>query len=151
MSALHVVFTVAGNHYVLAASDVLHMESFSGATVVPGAAAYVAGLVQIRGAVIPVVDVRVRFGLPTVERALENRVVVVQSGTRAVGLLVDSARDVVKLAPEQFRPPPEMVARQAAGFVKAVVQSGPRLLLLMDFHKVIGEDALHGEQRQSQL
>ena len=70
------------------------MESFAGATPVPGAPPYVAGLVQVRGRVVPVVDLRARFGLPAAEPTLDTRIVVAQHGERTVGLLVDSAREV---------------------------------------------------------
>ena len=96
MSVLHVVFKVDGAEYALPAADVLQMESFTGATPVPGAPSHVAGLVQVRGRVIPVVDARARFGLPPVERTLDSRVVVGQLGDRTVGLLVDSAREKAK-------------------------------------------------------
>jgi purine-binding chemotaxis protein CheW len=144
MSTLHVVFKVAGAEYVIPASEVMQMESFTGATPVPGAPAHVAGLVQVRGRVVPVVDARARFGLPPVDRTLDSRVVVGQLGSRTVGLLVDSAREVMKLAPEQLQPPPPMVAEQAQGFVKAVAQVGPRLVMLIDFSRVIGEEKVHG-------
>ena len=62
----------------------------------PGAAAVRRGLVQVRGRVVPVVDLRARFGLPAIAPTLDSRVVVVQSGERTVGLLVDSAREVLK-------------------------------------------------------
>ncbi len=145
MSALHVVFKVAGAEYVIPAAEVLQMESFTGATPVPGAPPHVAGLVQVRGRVIPVVDARARFGLPPGERTLDSRVVVGQLGTRTVGLLVDSAREVLKLAPEQLQPPPPLVAEQAKGFVKAVAQVGPRLVMLIDFPRVIGEEKVDGD------
>jgi purine-binding chemotaxis protein CheW len=145
VSALHVLFKVAGSEYVLPASDVLQMESFTSATRVPGAPPYVAGLVQIRGRVVPVVDLRTRFGLQSAEPVLDTRVVVVQQGERAVGLLVDVAREVVSIAPENFKPPPEIVAEQAAGFVKAVAQVGGRLVMLIDCDRVIGEGKLHGK------
>jgi purine-binding chemotaxis protein CheW len=144
MSTLHVVFKVAGAEYAIPASEVMQMESFTGATPVPGAPAHVAGLVQVRGRVVPVVDARARFGLPPVDRTLDSRVVVGQLGSRTVGLLVDSAREVMKLAPEQLQPPPPMVAEQAQGFVKAVAQVGPRLVMLIDFSRVIGEEKVHG-------
>lgn len=147
MSALHVLFKVAGSEYVLPAADVLQMESFSGATRVPGAPPFVAGLVQIRGRVVPVVDLRARFGLPEAAPALDTRVVVVQQGERVVGLLVDAAREVVSIAGEAFRPPPEIVAEQAAGFVKAVAQVGGRLVMLIDCDRVIGKGKLHGNER----
>jgi purine-binding chemotaxis protein CheW len=144
MSTLHVVFKVAGAEYIIPASEVMQMESFTGATPVPGAPAHVAGLVQVRGRVVPVVDARARFGLPPVDRTLDSRVVVGQLGSRTVGLLVDSAREVMKLAPEQLQPPPPMVAEQAQGFVKAVAQVGQRLVMLIDFSRVIGEEKVHG-------
>ncbi|NOJ81048.1 chemotaxis protein CheW [Myxococcus xanthus] len=145
MSVLHVVFKVDGAEYVLPAADVLQMESFTGATPVPGAAPHVAGLVQVRGRVIPVVDARLRFGLPPVERTLDSRVVVAQLGGRVVGLVVDSAREVLKLEPQQLKPPPPLVVEGARGFVKAVAQVGPRLVMLIDFPRVIGEETLDGD------
>jgi purine-binding chemotaxis protein CheW len=145
VSALHVLFKVAGSEYVLPAADVLQMESFTGATRVPGTPPYVAGLVQVRGRVVPVVDLRARFGLPAAEPVLDTRVVVVQQGERVVGLLVDIAREVVSIPPETFRPPPEIVTEQAAGFVKAVAHVGGRLVMLIDCDRVIGEGKLHGK------
>jgi purine-binding chemotaxis protein CheW len=145
MSVLHVVFKVGSAEYVLPAADVLQMESFSGATPIPGAKQYVAGIVQIRGRVVPVIDTRLRFGLPPADRTLDSRVVVSQLGDRTVGLVVDSAREVLKLEMDQLRPPPSMVAEQANGFVKAVAQIGPRLVMLIDLEKVVGKEQLHGE------
>jgi purine-binding chemotaxis protein CheW len=140
MSALYVLFKVGDAEYVLPASDVLHMESYAGATFVPGAPEYVVGLMQSRRRVIPVVDLRRRFGLPPVAPTLDSRVVVVQSGERAIGLLADSAREVKHIPAEEFRPPPQLIAEQASGYVTKVAQAGARLLMLVDFHKVIGEE-----------
>jgi purine-binding chemotaxis protein CheW len=145
MSELHVLCKIADVEYVLPGDDVLQMESFGGATRVPGAAAEVAGLVQIRGRVVPVLDMRVVFGLPTIEPTLNSRVVVMKKGERTVGLLVDSAREVLKIAPADFSPPPPVVTQQTDGLVKAVVQKGARLLMLIDFTKIIGEEQQHGK------
>jgi purine-binding chemotaxis protein CheW len=145
MNALYVLFKVADAEYVLPAADVLHMESYSGATRVPGAPAHVVGLMQIRRRVIPVVDLRLRFGLPAREPTLDSRVVVVQCGERAVGLLADSAREVKSMNADDFRPPPELIAEQSAGYVTRVAQAGTRLLMLIDFRQVIGEEVPHGK------
>lgn len=145
MSTLHVLFKVADADYALIASDVLQMESFTGATRVPGTQPHVVGLVQIRSRVIPVVDLRVRFGLPAREPTLDSRVMVVQCGARVVGILADSAREVAHIAADAFRPPPEIVVQQAAGYVVSVAQLGERLIMLMDSRKVIGEEVLHGK------
>ena len=106
MSELHVLCKIADVEYVLPAADVVQMESFAGATKVPGAAAQVAGLVQIRGRVVPVVDMRVVFGLETIVPTIDSRVVVMKRGERTVGLLVDSAREVLKIPAADFHPPP---------------------------------------------
>ena len=139
---LHVLFKVAESEYVVSAADVLHMESFTGATRVPGTPSHVTGLMQIRQRVVPIVDLRMRFGLPDIAPTIDSRVVVVQTGTRAVGLLVDSAREVIELAEGSFQPPPDVVVQQAQGFVTSVAQAGQRLLMLIDLHKVIGEETL---------
>jgi purine-binding chemotaxis protein CheW len=143
MSSLHVTFRVGNADYAIDAADVLHLESFTEATHVPGAPAFVAGLVQVRGKLVPVVDLRTRFGLAPVERTLDNRVIVVKVGTRVAGLLVDSAREVIKLDAATFEPPPELVGDQAAGFVKAIATQARRLLLVVDIPRLIGEEALH--------
>lgn len=145
MSTLHVLFRVADVDYALPASEVLYMESFAGATRVPGTQPHVAGLVQIRSRVIPVIDLRARFGLPATTPSLDARVMVVQCGERNIGLLADSAREVLGIDPALFRPPPALVAQQARGFVRSLAQVGDRLIMLMDSKTVIGEEVLHGD------
>jgi purine-binding chemotaxis protein CheW len=71
-------------------------------------------------------------------------VVVVQSGTRALALLADSAREVVKIDPQTYRAAPEMVADTGQGFVKSVAHAGNRLVMLIDLQKVIGEEQIDG-------
>lgn len=141
---LHVSFRVGNASYAVPAADVLHLESYETATHVPGAPAYVAGLVQVRSRLVPVVDLRVRFGLPAsepaAERLIDRRVIVVQVGPRVAGLLVDSAREVLQIDPAAFEKPPELVERQTAGFVKAVATVAKRLFLLVDIPRVLGEE-----------
>ena len=143
MSILHIVFRVGTAEYVVAASDVVQMESFTGVTKVPGTPDHVRGLVQIRSRVVPVVDLRARFRLPPVEPTLDTRIVVVHIGERNVGLLVDGARDIVRIAAGDFKPPPDVVLEQSDGFVKSVAQAGDRLLMLVDCEKIIGEEQAH--------
>lgn len=143
---LYVVFRVAEAEYVISAEQVLQMESYDGATHVPGAPAYVAGIVQVRGRVVPVVDLRVRFGAPPATPTLDTRIVVAQSEDRTVGLLVDTAREVLQLDPAKLQHTPRVMTERAQGFVKGVVPHGKRLLMVLDLERAIGEEHLHGEQ-----
>jgi purine-binding chemotaxis protein CheW len=142
MSSLHVTFRVGTAEYAIPASQVLHLESFETATHVPGAPPYVAGLVQVRGRVVPVVDLRKRFGLPPTDRELAHRVVVVQLGTRVAGLLVDSAREVMQLDDASFREAPELIKQQANGFVTAIATVRDRMFLIVDVPRVIGQEVV---------
>jgi purine-binding chemotaxis protein CheW len=143
VSKLHVAFKVGSAEYVIGADQVLHLESFTEATRVPGTPEFVIGLVQVRGRLIPVVDLRARFGLGPAERTLDNRVIVVSVAGRVVGMLVDSARDVLRLDEDAFEPPPDLVGLQAAGFIKAVTTLAQRMLLVVDLPRVIGEEISH--------
>jgi purine-binding chemotaxis protein CheW len=146
VSALHVLFKVGDAEYVLPSAEVQELETFTGATRIPGAARHVAGLVQIRGKVIPVIDLRTRFGLPPIERTLDSRVIVVTERDREVGLLADSAREILKIEHEKFGPPPDVVSEQASGFVNAIAQAGQRLVMRLDTGKVIGVDGIPEEK-----
>jgi purine-binding chemotaxis protein CheW len=147
---LHVLFRVGEAEYGLAARDVAQLESWAGGTPVPGTLPYVAGIVQVRGKVIPVVDLRVRLGLERAEATADSRLVVVAHGDRTVGLLVDSAREVVALDRARITPPPPLLATQTGGLVAGVAHLGPRMVLLLELAELLdhplpagttGEDA----------
>ena len=140
--ALYVLFKVDDANYAMSADVVLQMETYTGATTVPGAPPFVAGIIQLRGRVIPVVDLRARFGLPPRATTLETRVVVGELNDRTVALVADSAREVIRLLPSQLKPPPRLVDVGQQGFVKAVAQLGDRTVLVIDFAKVIGEESI---------
>jgi len=138
---LHVIFTVGEVEYALPVASVFQMETFSGATAVPGSPAYVLGIVTVRGRVIPVVDLRRRFGLPAVPTTLDTRIIVTDIDGRVVGLCVDRARDVIDLDPAQRQPAPALVNERSAGLVGGMHARGSRLLLLLDLAKVLTEHA----------
>jgi purine-binding chemotaxis protein CheW len=139
MNELHVVFKVGASEYTLPASAVLHMEAFVEATPVPGTAPYVRGLMQVRGRVLPIVDLRARFG-EAAHVSPEARVVIVESAGRSVGLLADTAREVLPIDVTRFKDAPEILSATSQGFVKAVAEVNGRLLMLLDIEKVIGQE-----------
>lgn len=150
MTELNVVFCVAGGEYALPADVVLHMESFEGATPVPGAPSYVLGIVQVRGRVIPVIDLRRRFGLGERQRELSDRVIVVEHEGRHVGLLADKAREVIRLAPTAFQPPPNVGSDDGDSLISGVAQVDGRFLLRIALGRVIAEGALTVEEHHGE-
>ena len=142
MNGLHVVFKVGDGNYALSAEEVLQLEAFEGVTPVPGAPHHVAGVVQSRGRVVPVVDLRARFRLPAIERTMDSRIILVTVEDRVVGLLVDSAREVITLPPSEITAPLRLVAERSDGFVRSVARASGRLLMLIDTRNVIGGEPL---------
>lgn len=167
---LHVLFRVGDADYVVPAQDVLQMETFKGATRVPGTPKHVAGLVQVRGRVLPVIDLRIRFGLPAVDTAVpatpaaatpavatdarqtapvgaivdaivdDRRLVIVTVGQRAVALLADRAREVVRIEPDLFRPAPD--GDDGGSFVSSVAQTSGRMVMRLDLARLVGTEPL---------
>lgn len=145
MTGLYVIFRVAEGEYAVPAAQVLQLESFSGVTAVPGTLPHVTGIVQVRGRIVPVIDLRLLFGEPPAEAVLDTRIIIIELGERTVGLRVDSSREVLKLEGDQFHATPAVVADRSRGFVRGVARVGTRLLMLLNLVKVLGEEELHDD------
>jgi purine-binding chemotaxis protein CheW len=145
MNELYVVFSVAGTEYALPSSVVRQLETYQGATRVPGTASHVAGIIQIRGQVIPTIDLRRLFGHESVDPTLDTRVVIVEHGARLVALIVDRGREVLRIDSATVQVTPGLVEDKSKGLFGGLVQLGPRLIMLLDLRKVIGEEDLNVE------
>jgi purine-binding chemotaxis protein CheW len=95
---LCLVCQVGDLEYGVPTSAVLELETYGGATPVPGTPPWVAGLAQVRARVVPAIDLRARFGLPAVTPTLDTRIVLVSHGERTVGLIVDRARAMARIS-----------------------------------------------------
>jgi len=132
-----VTFEVAGEVYglpVLCVEEVLRVTAI---TRLPYAPAPVRGITQLRGRVLPVVDLRVRLGQPATEVGPASRIVVVTARGRTLGLLVDGARQVVKLLPSALEAPPPEVMSERSGFITAVCRREGGLIILLDVDEVL--------------
>jgi purine-binding chemotaxis protein CheW len=106
-------------------------------TNVPHAPEYVEGVMNLRGRIVPVIDLRRRFGETAVENKRKNRVLVADVEGRAVGLVVDSASEVLKISDTQIEPPPNVFADQATNYVTGVAKYDGRLIILVDLKKIL--------------
>ena len=109
-------------------------------TQVPQTPHYVKGLINLRSTVIPVVDLRTRFGLQEGEQTSESRIMVMQVGTKTVGIVVDGVDEVLRISNEQIAPPPETVANLGNEYLNGLVKTEGKLLILLDVDKILGED-----------
>ena len=147
-----VVFDLAHEHYgvdIAAVEGIIKMQPI---TVVPRAPAFVEGVTNLRGKILPVLDLRRRFGLPQEEATKDTRIVVVEipasaSGTgvngATVGMVVDGVSEVLRVGQEAIEPPSPIVTTVDSGFIRGIVRVDERLVILLDLGKVLsaGEKA----------
>jgi len=138
----YVLFSVAGTTYGLPSGQVRHMEMVEQVTPVPHAPPFVEGVVFSRGQVVPVVNLRVRFGFERVARDLRSRLLVVESSGRTIGLLADDAREFVAIPDGSIQPPSDAIGGLSGNYVDGIATLGDRIVLMLKLTHVI--DAVPG-------
>jgi purine-binding chemotaxis protein CheW len=114
------------------AGEVAHVELVPALAPLPSAPPYVAGVAIVRGQVLPAVSLRLRLGLPARPHDARSRMVVLQHGGRRAGLLVDSARELVRLSAGAVQPPPAAVGPLSGAYLAGVAPRGEQLILILD-------------------
>jgi len=132
-----VLFAVAGTTYALPTAGVQHIEMIDEVTRVPNAPAFVDGVVFSRGQVVPVVNVRARFGFERIPIDVRSRLIVVQSAARTIGLAVDSAREFVNIPPDAIQPPSEALAGMSGRYVEGIASAGDRLIVVLSLDRIL--------------
>jgi len=106
-------------------------------TAVPNAPAYIEGVINLRGRIIPVVDLRKRFGEKSFEPNKKNRVVVVELETRAIGLIVNSASEVLRISPSDIEEPNNVFHEGELDYITGVGKLKGRLVMLLDLNRIL--------------
>jgi purine-binding chemotaxis protein CheW len=106
-------------------------------TVVPHAPRFVEGVTNLRGAVLPVIDLRKRFGLASQQATKDSRIVVAVLGSVKVGMTVDGVSEVLRVPVESIEPPSPLVTTIETGFIKGIAKVAERLIILLDLTKVL--------------
>jgi purine-binding chemotaxis protein CheW len=109
-------------------------------TRVPHAPAFVEGVINLRGKVIPVVDLRRRFGLPLAEHTRASRIVVVEIGDQVVGIVVDGVSEVLRVNHATIEPPSPVVAGVDSDYLHGIAKLPDRLVILLNLDRVLARD-----------
>lgn len=136
-SQTYILFAVAGTTYGVPSHQVLHMEMVEHVTAVPNAPGCVEGVVFSRGQVVPVINLRARFGFERMPLDLRTRLLVVQADARRVGLLADEAREFIAIADSAVRPPNEAIGGLSGNYVEGVATLGERIVLILNIREVV--------------
>ncbi len=141
MAGRYVTFTVAGGLYALPVAAVAQIVRREGISAVPAAPEFVDGVVTHGGEVVPVVNLRLRFGLPRSEPDRRTRMVVVEKEGKSFGLVVDRVREVVELSEEEIAAAPETAFGVRPEFVLGVAGAGREPLVILDIFRILSAPA----------
>ena len=132
-----VIFELANEYYGVDIAAVESIIKLQPITVVPHAPSYVKGVTNLRGKVMPVVELHKRFGLASVEPTKDSRIVVVAMGGLAAGLIVDGVSEVLTIQDQNIEPAPRMTTTVDSGFITGIAMLDDRLIILLDLSKVL--------------
>ncbi|WP_223066793.1 chemotaxis protein CheW [Paenibacillus caui] len=138
-----IVFKLGTEEYGIDVDKVQTIERMLPITRVPKTYAFVKGVVNLRGVVIPVIDLRGRFGLPETELTDQTRIIIVSASDMEVGFIVDSANDVIDLDTDSIDTPPEVVGGIKAKYLDGVARiSEERLLIMLNLSEVLNKSEI---------
>ncbi len=132
-----VVFQLDAESFGVPIASVREVVRVSGITRVPHAPQHIRGVMNLRGRILPVVEIRSRLGLPPAEPDARSRIVVVEVRGRLLGLLVDAVGQVTRLGASLVAPPPEEIRTAGGDAVTGVARQGDRLLLLLELERLL--------------
>jgi purine-binding chemotaxis protein CheW len=140
-AAPYVLFRLAGTAYALPSGAVQRLELVEHVTPVPNAPPFVDGVVFSRGRVVPAINLRCRFGFDRVPYDAQTRLIVVAHADRAVGLIVDSAREFVTIPAGDIQPPPDSMGGTSGNYLAGIATVADTVILIVDVAEVLNYTA----------
>ena len=147
------VFVIGKEEYAVDILKVQEIRGYEKVTAIPAAPAYLKGVVNLRGVIVPVVDMRVKFEMPDPRYDSFTVVVILKLANRVIGIVVDGVSDVVQLAASDVKEAPRLGGAVDGAFLTGVATQGDRMILLLDIEKFLssGElDLLDSVSRETQ-
>ena len=138
MESTYILFGVAGTTYAAPSRHVRHIEMIDEITTVPNAPPHIDGVVFSRGEVVPVVNLRARFGLERCARGIRARLLVVETDGRMVGLMADEVREFVTIPETAVQPPNASISGLSGNYIRGIANLNNRIVLILDLQDVIG-------------
>ncbi|HMV16729.1 MAG TPA: chemotaxis protein CheW [Zoogloea sp.] len=140
-------FTLGAEEYAIDILKVQEIRGYDTVTSIANAPAFIKGVINLRGTIVPIVDLRIKFSVGKVEYTPFTVVIILNLNGRVVGIVVDAVSDVIALKPEQMRPAPDFAASVDTAYIMGLGALGDRMLIVMDIEKLMlsGEMALVDE------
>lgn len=135
-------FTLGGDEYAVEIQKVREVINFHELTPLPKAPSFVKGIINLRGEVIPVIDLRDKLGLAREAYSVLTNLIIVEIGRKAVGVVVDEVRHVIRLDPAEVAPSPPFIGGLSGKYVSGVAKLGERLVVVLDMERILSASEL---------
>jgi len=130
-------FALGQEEYGVEILKIQEIKGYSAITPLPNAPAYVKGVLNLRGTIVPIVDLRKKFGLPEVEYTKFTVIVVVQVLGQTMGFIVGAVSDVLTVSGSNIQPTPDLHGQVDTSFLNGLAKAGEKLVILLDIEKVL--------------
>ena len=130
-------FRIGDQEFCVDIMSVREIRGWTPATALPHSPGFVRGVINLRGAVLPIVDLAARFGLPETHPSARHVIIVAQVGSQVVGLLVDAVSDILTMAQDAIQPTPEVASDMARSFVRGVLAVEGRMISLIGLDEIL--------------
>jgi purine-binding chemotaxis protein CheW len=139
----YLAFKLGDEEYGVDILRVQEIRSYEQSTYMVNMPAHILGVVNLRGVIVPIIDMRIKFGLKATNYDKFTVTIVLNIGSRVIGIVVDAVSDVITLTPQQLCPVPEFSGTVDSTSVMALGSVGDRMLILLDIEKVLNGTVLH--------
>ncbi|MDT0500536.1 MULTISPECIES: chemotaxis protein CheW [unclassified Halomonas] len=136
------VFSLGEEEYAIDILKVQEIRGYENVTRIANAPEFIKGVTNLRGVIVPIVDLRIKFRLDKVEYGGQTVVIVVNVADRVVGIVVDGVSDVMTLTPDQIKPAPEFGVTLSSDFLSGLGSLEDRMLVLVDIDKLLTSDEM---------
>ncbi len=136
----YLTFTLGTEEYGVPILTVQEIKGYVPATPIPHTPAYIKGVMDLRGIIMPVIDLRVKFGMPSAEYDQFTVIIVVKVKSKMLGLVVDAVSDVLSVKSGETQAAPEFGGQVDTRFIQGLAKAGEKLVVLLDLDRVLSEE-----------
>ncbi|MGN7613097.1 chemotaxis protein CheW [Magnetococcales bacterium HHB-1] len=150
----YLTFKLGSEVFAVDISKVREVLEYTSVTFVPRTVEFMCGVINLRGSVVPVVDMRLKFGMEKTEKTVNTCIIIVEivqdDEVTVMGALADSVQEVMELNPNHIEPPPKLGTRLRSDFLKGMGKSDGRFIMILDIDRVFSSEELSSANPENQ-